>query len=98
MMPHYVVTSAESEDDYLLTYRQLEISIFGVEFWMESFPLFKAVSFGYHFGCFIADLVIRLRQSPALFCQLVGLPATHYAAMRWNPLYNCSLARFRHPR
>jgi hypothetical protein len=75
VVPHPVVTSAESED-YLLTYRQLKISIFGIKFWMESFPLFKVVAFGYHFCIFIADLLICLWQSHSVLCQPISFFVT----------------------
>jgi hypothetical protein len=37
VIPHFVVTGAEWENYYLLTSRQLKISILGGEFWMQSF-------------------------------------------------------------
>jgi hypothetical protein len=41
MMPQLIVAGAESEDDYLFTFRRMKISICGIEFWMESLPLLK---------------------------------------------------------
>jgi hypothetical protein len=75
-------------DYYLLTSRQLKISILGVNILMECIPLFVVVAFGYHFSFFITGLVIHQRQSLSVFSQPVGLLIAHNVAMRLNPLDN----------